>query len=326
MSTTERIAVAGFDEVHRLVCAGATAFVALHRCSTGPAFGGIRIRAYGSAREALDEALSLARAMSRKVAIAGLRGGGGKCVLVAPEPWRDRAASVRALGDFVESLGGRYLCGPDYGFGEEDVRALASRTGHVACFGLAEATARTVALAMEAAAPDARRVAVQGLGAVGLRLAERLRAAGKEVVASDLRPVDGFDLVPPEEILETECDVLAPCALGGVLDGESISRLRCRVVCGAANDQCASEDDEARLRDRGIVAVPDFVANCGALIAGASRALGEEDRVEERLAAIGPLVRSILDAARRDGRTPQAVARTWADRRIDGSSRARTRS
>ena len=304
----------GYDEVYRVACAGTVAFVALHAVLGGRAFGGIRIRAYATEEAALDDALLLARAMSRKVVMAGLPAGGAKSVLV--EPRSDRAAAVAALGAFIDSLGGRYHCGPDLGFTEEDGAALSAETSFLACGALGDVTARGVHAAVRAVASP-RSAAVQGLGAVGLPLARLLLRDGVRVTVSDLRPVADLPTVAPEEIYDVEADLFAPCAAGGVLDTETISRLRCRVVCGGANNPLADESGAELLRARGILYVPDFLSNAGAVIDGGARALGEADRVEELLGGLGDRVREVVARAEAEGRTPLSVAVEEADRRIE---------
>lgn len=311
--SVQKLAVDGFDEVHRVECAGSVAFVAIHALLCGRSFGGVRIRAYATEDDALTDALALARAMSRKVVMAGIAGGGAKAVLMQPSG--DRAAAVRQLGEFIESLGGRYLCGPDYGFTAADETVLRSATRHVASGNLAPATARSVIQAMRAVC-EPRVVAVQGLGAVGLPLARTLRDAGVRVVATDLRPVEGFETVLPEAIYGVECDVFAPCATGGVLNSGTIPRLRCRVVCGAANNPLASDEDAELLLGRGIVYVPDFLANCGATIQGASTALGETHLIGKRMAAVADVTRALLREAEATRSSPHHVALAWADREI----------
>lgn len=308
----QRIDIPGYDEVVRVPCGSSVAFVAIHSLVGGRALGGIRIREYDDEQAALDDALRLALAMSRKVAFHGLPAGGAKTVLMRPR--RGRAAAVEALGAFIESLDGRYHCGPDLGFGPDDETALRRTTSHLACTtGLGEATARGVHAAITAICPP-RAVAIQGLGAVGLPLARLLAADGVRVVASDIRPVPGFEVVPPTSIFDVDCDVFAPCAQGGVLDAETIERLHCRVVCGAANNPLASDADAERLRARGILYVPDFVANAGAVIVGGSLAAGEGSLAEGRLAAIGERVIEVLERADEEGRSPHAVAVEEADR------------
>lgn len=307
------VRVEGYDEVYRLDLEGATAFVAIHAIVGGRAFGGIRIRPYASERDALDDALALARAMSRKAAMAGLRGGGAKTVLI--EPRGRRADAVRALGEFVQGLGGRYHCGADLGFTPEDHKVLAAATKYVACGGESAHTSRTVLAAMQALIRP-RSAAIQGLGSVGRPLAAMLKEGGVRVVAADVRPVEGFESVPPDRILDQEADVFSPCAAGGVLDAAAVERLRCKVVCGAANNPFASDADAERLHRRGIAYVPDFIANSGALIAGASAALGESAKIEERIAAVGSIVRDVADRARREDRSPHFTAVAMADERI----------
>lgn len=310
MSAATRISVPGFDEVHRIECAGAVAFVALHAVIGGRSFGGIRVRAYPGEGEALGDALDLARAMSRKIALTGIEGGGGKTVLIAPE--RERSRAVEALGRFIASLGGRYRCGPDLGFTAADAEAMHSATTYFSTGDHSPFAARTVLVAMRAVI-EPSVVAVQGLGSVGRPLAELLTRGGARVIGSDIAPVPGFERAAPEAIYDVACDVFAPCALGGVLDEQTIARLRCRVVCGGANNPFATEADAERLRARGITYVPDFIANSGALIHGASIINSEADRVEARLAQVATLTREVVERAERAGRSPHAVAVEMAD-------------
>lgn len=308
--------VPGFDEVVRLDLGGTVAYLALHAVVRGRAFGGIRIRPYLSEEAALGDALDLARAMSRKVVLAGLLGGGGKTVMIEPPAGVDRAACMARLGEYIESLGGRYCCGPDLGFTAADDAALRSTTRHVACSGMSVATARTVRDTMFAVRPDIRRVALQGLGAVGAPLARMLEARGVEVVACDVRPEVEGALVEPDAILDEPADVFAPCAAGAVLDRDAVRRLRVGLVCGGANNPFASSGDARRLHARGIGYVPDVLSNCGAAIVGVSTTLGESDRIEERLAAVGPLAREICERAERENRSSHEVAQEMGDERV----------
>ncbi len=316
MDGVEKLSVDGYDEVWKLDLGGTVGFVALHAVLAGRAFGGIRIREYPDERAALDDVLALSRAMSRKVVLAGIRGGGGKSVVMAPGPEVDRAAVVRRLGAFIEGLAGRYCCGPDLGFTKADDEALRSATQYVACSGMSAATAQGVLHAMRRVAGRLERVAVQGLGAVGRPLAEMLEDSGVHVVASDVRPFDDFERVDPDAIYDVECDVFAPCAVGGVLDERTIPRLRCRVVCGGANNPLATEADVARLHDRGILYVPDVISNAGATVVGASTALGELDRIPEPMVAIGPLAEQVCLRATTEKRSSHEVAGEIADERI----------
>lgn len=310
--------VPGFDEVYRLECAGAPAFVALHAVIGGHAFGGIRIRAYDSDDAALADALALAQAMSRKVVLAGIAGGGAKAVLTLPAPER-RARALAELGAFIESLSGRYQCGPDYGFTAADGVELRRATRHVASGDLAAATARGALLSL-LALDEPRAVAVQGLGGVGRPLAEALARRGVRVIASEPRwPADlppAIERVDPEAIYDVACDVFAPCAHGGVLDARTIPRLRAAAVCGAANNPFVGDDDADRLHARGIDYVPDVVANAGATIVGASTILGEAEAIDARMSALPALAKALVTRARDEGRSAHHLARELADRRI----------
>ena len=314
----ERLTAPGFDAAYRLRCAGATAFVAIHAALGGRAFGGVRIRAYPDERDALADALALAEAMTRKVVLAGIHGGGAKTVLTLPAP-AARADALRELGAFIESLGGAYQCGPDYGFTAADEAILRDATRHVACGGLAAATARSTLLAL-LAAREPRVAAIQGLGGVGRALAEALVARGVRVIASDPAwPSDlppSIERAPPEAIYDVPCDVFAPCAHGGVLNATTIPRLRAALVCGAANNPLASDADADLLHARGVDYVPDVVANAGAAIVGASTALGEAAQIEPRMAGIPALVHDLLARARAERRSPHRIARELADARI----------
>lgn len=312
----DQIPVDGYDAVYRVDCGETEAFVALHTKFGGRAFGGIRICAYELPEQAQADALALARAMSRKLALAGIRGGGAKAVLIEPPEGVDRSECVRRLGAFIESLEGAYCCGPDMGFRPDDDLILREATRFVAVPGMSAATSVGVHQALLAAAGQVRRVVIQGFGSVGRPLAERLADSGVEVVVADPRPVTGFPTVPVDEVYDIPCDVFAPCAMGGVLDANTVSRLQCRVVCGGANNPFATPGDAARLARRGIHAVPAVLANSGAAIVGASTTLGEEHLIEERLARIASLVRHVLQRAVSEERTPLDVAHEIADRQL----------
>ncbi|MCB9569771.1 MAG: Glu/Leu/Phe/Val dehydrogenase [Myxococcales bacterium] len=310
--------IAGYDEVHRLECGGAPTFLAIHTRFTGRAFGGIRSRDYPSERAALGDALALSQAMSRKAALAEIPGGGAKTVMMRPPPERRREA-LEELAAIIESLGGSYCCGGDYGFTVEDEATVRARTRHIATGDLSDATAAGVELAM-LAAEIPTSVAIQGLGRVGEALARRLVARGIKVLAADPSPhaatPRGVRRVDPATILEAEVDVLAPCAHGGVLGEAAIERLRCRRICGAANNPFATKSDADRLHARGIAYVPDFVANAGALIEGALTTIGEAAAIEARMAALPELVRAIDRESRRRDRSPHWIAVEIADARL----------
>lgn len=316
-----RVHVEGFQEVYRLdLGGGATAFLVIHAAPHGRSFGGVRLRAYDSDDDALEDAKRLASAMTRKVLLAGIPAGGGKTVVRLPAggwPEEQRTAGMECLGAFIEDLGGLYHCGADLGFTEKDEAALMRTTQHVATRALGPWTALSVVSAIRAVR-DPASVAVQGLGVVGARVAVEMIDGGARVVGADV--VDepspglrGVERVAPEAIYDADCEVFSPCATGSVLDAESIPRLRCGLVCGGANNPFATDDDADRLHARGIRYVPDVLANAGAVIKGASDALGQSRLVEKRLNAVADRVREVLQRAADEGRSPHHVARDMAD-------------
>lgn len=323
-------------DAHESVCfaadaaTGLRAVIALHSTALGPAGGGVRFRPYASSEDALSDALRLSRAMTAKMALAGLPFGGGKAVIIG-DPRADKtAALLEAFGRVVEGFGGRYICGEDVGTTPQDMAIINRATRHVA--GLPEtsgdtapATAHGVFQAMRAAVRRklgredfaGLRVAVQGLGSVGYRLCVHLADHGAILTVADVndeavaRAVAALDAtaVPSDRILAVDADVLAPCALGGVLDAASLAMLRAPVICGAANNQLADGGCAAILAARGILFVPDFLANAGGVISATGPFLGVgEAETERKVAAIFETCDRLLALAERDSITPSDAA------------------
>ena len=326
--------------------AGYAGILAIHSTVLGPAVGGTRVRRYGSFEEAVSDALRLSRGMTFKNALAGLPFGGGKAVLMgpAPEGGEARDAFFRAHGRAVEGLGGRFVTAEDVGTSPADMAVAAQETAHVAGLerGMGDPspyTARGVLRAMEAAALDrwgtpeltGRLVALQGLGNVGMHLARLLRARGARLVVADVaearvevarRELDA-EAVSPGEILAVEADILAPCALGGILNGDTVEGLRVEVVCGGANNQLGVLEDGDRLAARGILYVPDYVANAGGVITGGVDIAGwSRDRMEAALEGIFDTTRAVLAAAREWGVAPQRAADRLAEERLRAAGAA----
>lgn len=330
----------GFEEVVFLHDrrSGAAAVLCVHDSTRGPAFGGIRRWTYRHEVEAAVDCLRLARAMSHKCALLDLPAGGGKIVLL-DRAWLDLPRAYRFLGEAVERLGGRFYAGPDLGTGPRELAAAAAATRYVTSPGpdgpgeLAESTAEGVYAGMQAALEHldgeaslrGRRVVVQGLGEVGGRLARRLVEAGARVFGAEIDPLRAetvaaeldLELVDPARELEVPCDIFAPCAMGGILHDLSIERLRCRIVAGAANTVLACAEHGQRLKERGILYVPDFVLNSGALIRGSIFHLSGR---REPVAAIGSRVATavarVLSRAGDEGLPPADVAVAEAEERI----------
>ena len=316
---------------------GAWLLIGIHSTRLGPAVGGTRMKPYPGLQDAVRDVMRLSRGMSLKWAAAGLDYGGGKAVLMVPPDLDAEARDGLLLryGDLVKQLGGLFMTGQDSGTSEQDMVRIAGRAAPFV-HGLptgsgdpAPYTARGVLTALEVAAERlfgglaGRRVLIQGLGAVGLRVASHLRGE-VEVAFTDTAPGAislgrelGLDFVEPERALAAPCDLLAPCAYGAILDRQSIGELRCAGIAGAANNQLAGPDCAQALADRGILYAPDFIANCGGAVGvlaveqqGASR----EQALERVAEAVRTNLRLVFDRA--DGGDTDAAATALAMERL----------
>lgn len=338
----------GFDAHEKVVFfsdpqTGLEGVIVLHSTALGPAAGGCRMATYVSREAALTDALRLSQGMSYKNAMAGLPAGGGKAVLFRQRPDADRAAVFEAFGAAVEELGGAYITAEDVGTSVADMEFVARRTRFVA--GLphrgAQAggdpspwTAMGVFQAMKAARGKplkGARVAVQGLGSVGMRLCRLMHADGARLVVADVdavRTVEarrefGAEVVSVERIHQVEADVFSPNALGAVLNVDSIPELQAPLVCGGANNQLGCGEDGVELFRRGIMYVPDYVANAGGIINVMAEYLGESAAsVESRVRAIGGRVGDILVQSKAEQRPPHEVADAMARARIGRQAEA----
>jgi leucine dehydrogenase len=320
--------------------------VAVHSTVRGPSLGGCRMWRYADTEAGVRDALRLSEAMTYKAAVAGLPMGGGKGVIALPPgglPTRVRRADVlRDFADTVAMLDGRYITAEDVGTSSRDMGVIASVTPHVSGTTVprggsgdpSPATAIGVYAAIEAgverrfgsASLRGRSVAVLGVGSVGARLAGHLVRAGARVVCADIVPERravaeglGARWTTPGRALAAAVDVLAPCALGGILSAESVPRLRAAVIAGAANNQLADPPVADLLAARGILWVPDFVANAGGIVNIAEEIGGrtyDRRRAHHAVRRIGDTVRRVLDDAESAGTTPLAAAMTLARERL----------
>ena len=330
---------------------GMDTIVAVHSTVLGPALGGCRIWRYPTLQAGIDDALRLSQAMTLKAAAAGLPLGGGKGVICLPpglEPtWGVRHEMLRDFAETVNMLGGRYITAEDVGTTSRDMEVLAGFCHHVVgrpaerggAGDPGEYTAAGVEAAMRACAahlfgsPDltAHSVAVIGLGSVGEQLARRLARVNATLVLSDINPRKaalarelGAQWLDPEEALRADVEILAPCALGGVIDDALADRLRCRAICGAANNQLAHDTVAGRLAARGILYAPDFIVNAGGLINVSMELSGYDRGVAIRRAAdIQAVLARVLAHAEADGKTPLAAATDLAHRWLDAAAAAR---
>lgn len=329
--------------------AGLKAIIALHDTTLGPGLGGCRMWPYASEDEAVRDSLRLSQGMTAKSALAGVNYGGAK-VVIWGDPRSDKSEALfRALGRFIESLGGRVITGTDAGTYPEDFVLARSETRYVVGLpveygGSGDTSATTsfgVFAGIQACLEEVygtddlrdRRVVVQGCGKVGSRLARLLVEAGAAVTVADvdlqrareLASSCGARVVAAEDVYDEPCDVFAPCALGGVLNDETIPRLRCRIVAGAANNQLAEPRHAEELRRRDILWAPDYVINAGGLIQVADELEGfDRDRVLRKTAAIRPLLAEIFRVARQRSITTLEAADILVRRRLTGAAHLRS--
>ncbi len=339
-----------FDDHEQVVfcrdsASGLRTIIAIHDTRLGPALGGCRMWSYGSDDEALTDVLRLSRGMSYKSALAGLDLGGGKSVIIG-NPRRDKSEALwRAFGRFLDSLGGRYIAAEDSGTSVADLQQVALETRHIA--GIADkpagdgvrsgdpspATALGVFLGLKAAVEHhlgctdlaGLRVAVQGLGSVGYRLAAQLAKAGAALWVTDIDPERvrraveelGATAVAAEAIYDLDVDVFAPCALGAVINDTTLAQLRARVIAGAANNQLAEPRHGQALLERGILYAPDYVINAGGVIDIALERQGfDRDRLLRHLDGIRDTLLEIFQRAERERLPTSVVADRLAVERL----------
>lgn len=322
---------------------GLKAIIGIHNTVLGPALGGTRMWNYNNEQEALVDVLRLSRGMTYKAAISGLNLGGGKAVLIGDAATMKTEAYLRRFGKFVESLNGKYVTAEDVNMKTRDMEYISMETSHVT--GLSEArggggdpspvTAYGTYLGMKAAAKKAygtdslakKTIAIQGVGQVGMYLTDHLKKEGAKIFITDiseekLKEVSkrsGAIVVGMDEIYDVESDIFAPCALGATVNSETISRLKCRIIAGAANNQLKDEDLHGKeLQDRDIMYAPDFLINAGGLINVYEEYLGNynRERAYGMAEKIYDTLLDILQVADLQGITSHEAARQLAEKRI----------
>ncbi len=319
---------------------GLKAIVGIHDTTLGPALGGCRMWPYDSEEEAITDVLRLSRGMTYKNAAMGLDLGGGKSVIWADSRTDKSEPLLRAFGRLIQSLGGRYITAEDVGISADDMATVARETRFVG--GLKEtsgdpspATALGVLEGMKAAAvmafgsPDlsGKHVAIQGQGHVGFLLAKLLIEQGARLTVTDIHPEDtrqaaedlGAAWVEPDQIYAVDADIFAPCALGAILNDDTIPKLKVRVVAGSANNQLKEPRHGLELMKRNIVYVPDYVINGGGVVNVADEFHPDgyhPDRAYARVRSIGKQVGEILARAHREGLPSQQAADQVAEHRI----------
>ena len=316
------------------IATGLRGFLAIHDTTLGPACGGVRIWRYANDEDALTDALRLSRAMTYKASLAELPCGGGKTVILLNDGLR-RTEAFEAFGQMVESLNGRYRCARDVGITDDDLAAIARGTQYVArepspeLGDISENTAIGLWHGMRACLDIAgvsgrARVAIQGVGSVGQLLARILHRERMELVLADIDEARvarlahelNAKILSPAEILEADCDVLAPCALGGVVSPEMAMKIRARIVCGSANNVLSGPDAGDALAARGIVYAPDYLVNAGGLIRGVEYMLLGRADSSASLARIYDRTKRVLQLAAERKVSPARIADELAEARL----------
>ncbi|WP_166267205.1 Glu/Leu/Phe/Val family dehydrogenase [Marinobacter caseinilyticus] len=330
---------------------GLRAIIAVHNTSRGPALGGCRMFPYASDEEALCDVLRLSRGMTYKSALANLNLGGGKSVIIGDPRQHKTEALLEAMGRFLDQLGGLYIAAEDSGTSVADLKVMGRHTAHVA--GVCErpgfdgkpsngdpspATAYGTFVGIQAAVKhklgrsdlDGLTVAIQGIGNVGYRLAEHLKDAGAKLWVYDIhqeqmdRAVDELGAMPAsaDDILYLPVDVVAPCAMGAVLNDRSIQRLQTTIVAGAANNQLAHASHDQALWQRGILYVPDFVINAGGIIDVYYERNGPDpEAVRTHVESIGHTLEEIFTRSASDGLPTGLIANRLAEERFKHAPR-----
>jgi len=325
---------------------GLRAIIAIHNSNLGPALGGCRMWPYANDDEALRDVLRLSRGMTYKSALANLPLGGGKAVIIGDPHTGKSAALFQAMGDFVDSLGGRYITAADSGTGVAEMQIMAERTRHVSGAELREAfaggtrngdpspsTAYGVFIGIQAAVKHrlgrddlhGLKVAIQGVGQVGFDLARQLKAAGAELWVTDIveanvrRAVEqlGVTAVSQQAIFGLDVDVFAPCAMGGIINQQTLEALRAPIIAGAANNQLADASLAETLRRNECLYAPDYAINAGGIIdVYYGRSGGSTTQLKAHIEGIGATLEQIFQRADATSRTTVEIADQLAEERF----------
>lgn len=325
---------------------GLKAIIAIHDTTLGPALGGTRMWTYDSEDEAVLDALRLARGMTYKAACAGLNLGGGKTVIIG-DPRKDKSEELwRAFGRFVQSLNGRYITAEDVGTSVEDMDIVAEETEYVTGVSgtsgdPSPVTAFGVYKGMKACANEVygtpslegKTIAIQGLGHVGYHLAKHIAEEGGKLIVTDIfedrvkRVVEEFgaEAVDPDDIYSQDVDIFAPCALGAVINDETIPQLKCDIIAGAANNVLKEERHGHIIHEKGILYAPDYVINAGGLINVADELKGyNHERALKKAAKIYNTVEKVIEISKRDNIPTCKAADIMAEERIEKLGRIRS--
>lgn len=324
---------------------GLQAIIAVHNTNLGPSLGGCRMWTYKNSAEALNDVLRLSRGMTYKAAMADLKLGGGKSVIIGDPRQLKSAEMMQSMGRFVQSLQGKYITAEDSGIAVSDIQMMAQQTSYVSGIEAkyrydggpadgnpAPSTAYGVFMGIKASVQhklgtDLKgiRVAIQGLGHVGYRLAEHLHGEGAELIVTDIYPDNllkaeqqlAAKIVAPEDIFAQDAEVFAPCALGASVNEQTIDLLKATIIAGAANNQLAETEDGYKLTERGILYAPDYVINAGGVIdIYHQRMLSTATAMRSHIENIGVTLRKIYEGSEQLGLPTHSVANAMAEERF----------
>ncbi|NMH59572.1 Glu/Leu/Phe/Val dehydrogenase [Alteromonas ponticola] len=326
--------------------AGLKAIIAVHNTNLGPALGGCRMWPYINSSEALNDVLRLSKGMTYKAAMANLKLGGGKSVIIGDPRKMKTPAMMRAMGKFVDSLGGKYFTAEDSGIAVTDLQEMATQSEFIAGTSAqyhyagetpdgnpAPSTAYGVFVGLRSSVEYAMntdlkgvKVAIQGMGHVGYRLAQHLHNAGAQLFVTDIYP-DGIEravnelgatAVAPEDIYGLDVDVIAPCAMGASINDETLPDIKAKVIAGAANNQLAREEMGELLRKRGILYAPDYVINAGGVIDIYHQRMEQSsnEAMRTHIEEIGVTLKEIFERADNEDKATNRVANVIAQERF----------
>lgn len=347
MSVFEHNEFDGHEHVafHQDKNSGLKAIIAVHNSNLGNALGGCRMWPYGSDEEALRDVLRLSKGMTYKAAMAGLKQGGGKAVILGNPRTEKTPEKMRAMGKFIDSLSGQYISAEDSGLTVDDLKLMGENTTYVSgihakyhinsepadgnpapstAYGVYVGLKTTVEYAMNSDL-EGVSVAIQGLGHVGMRLAKHLHKQGAKLFVTDIHPeniekaVSEFSAIAVNhsEIYDLDVDVFAPCAMGAILDLENIARLNVKVIAGAANNQLAKEAFGQLLTDKGILYAPDYVINAGGIIDIYHQSISSSDKgLRDHIEKISETLLEIYGRAQSQGIATNIVANQIAEERF----------
>ncbi|MFA8438849.1 Glu/Leu/Phe/Val dehydrogenase [Pueribacillus sp. YX66] len=328
---------------------GLKAIIAIHDTTLGPALGGTRMWMYENEEQALEDALRLAKGMTYKNAAAGLNLGGGKSVIIG-DPKKDKSEELlRAFGRYIQTLNGRYITAEDVGTTVEDMDLIYEETDYVTgispafgssgnpspvtAYGLYKGMKAAVLEAFGTESLQGKTIAVQGVGNVAYHLCKYLHEEGAHLIVTDInkdavkKVVDAFqaEAVKPEDIYSVECDIFSPCALGGIINDETIEKLKAKVIAGSANNQLKEEKHGMLLFERGIVYAPDYVINAGGVINVADELYGyNRERAMKKVESIYDKISKIIEISKREQIPTSKAADRMAEERIEKMHRSRS--